>query len=331
MLIPVFSIAQIGGKNMNRMNTLLKIHGGDNAAPLSYQVSSGFIEQKVAGYTDHYTIDNIKKIVVNDGDEGSTVQFICGDEDDCISHTSPNYEGTNLPSLTYFFTTKNAANEFARLADEIIRKDFNKKPYLVLTIDIPVSIPNLDDEKEEVIKTKTEPIRKEPVKKEVVKKKNHLSLDAYNDQGEVDFIKTLSKFGQQLMQIHTLAEQGQLNKLKTGQVEGVYQSRIKLPKAKKNYINQFKGADCFIAEFGTKKYYEDLEELYLEIKDEIEETLPEEYEPIDMAYEEMYENSDDEVFHTEYYSAQNANKPSIVIRIAPDGKRNTLFLRVGKK
>ena len=82
---------------------------------------------------------------------------------------------------------------------------------------------------------------------------------------------------------------------------------------------------------GTKKYYEDLEELYLEVKDEIEEALPSDYEAIDMAYEELYENSDDEVFHTEYYSQDDPSKPSVVIRITPDGSKNTLFLRIGKR
>jgi len=314
------------------MNVLLRLHGAENRSPITYEPNSGFVDQKVAGYTDHFKLGNIKTIVVRSVEDGSTVELTCDSTDPCINHIGPRLNSVYLSSVSYFFSSKNAANEFAQLADEIIRKDFKEKPYLVLTIDFSEAPPSggmqrTDENNKEVEKVLD---NKTKVEKSI-KKKDHLSMDAYEDNSDKEYQKTLSKFGKELTKIYQLAEQQQLDKIKGGKVEGAFAARIKLPKAKRNYINEFKGANCFMAEFGTKKYYEDLEELYLEIKDEIEEALPTDYEAVDMAYEKIYENSDDEVFHTEFYSTESMSKPSIVIQIVPDGKKNTLFMRVGKR
>ena len=320
---------QVGSNHIDRMNVLLRIHGGDNSSPLKYVAGSGFIEQKIAGYTDHFTISNIKRIVVRDTKDGSTVEISCDSQEACINHIAPDFSTSNISGLTYFFNSNPAANEFAQLMDEIIRKDFNEKPYLVLSIDIPVSQP-------QPVQTSDEPPQKTakvtPIQKRKVPEKNHLSLGEYDkNASDSDFEASLSDFGKKLTQVIKLAKASSIGRLKGAENDGVYTSKLTLPKAKKNYVHQYKNADCFIAEFGTKRDYEDLEDLYFEVKDEVEDALPEEYESIDMAFEKIYENSDDEVFHYEYYSNENPRSPSIVIRIAPDGKKNTLFIRVGKK
>jgi len=320
--------AQVGASHINRMNVLLKIHGGENSSPLKYVSSTGFVEQKVAGYVDHFTISNIKRITVRDTKDGSTVELACDSQEACINHIAPDFSTSNLPGLTYFFNSNPAANEFAQLINDIIQKDFNERPYLVLTLDIPVSQPSPVQETKE---TQVSVAKTERVKTNKVSQGNHLSLGAYDDKSDENYEATLSEFGKKLSQVVTLAKSSSLGQLKGAENDGAYDSKLALPKAKRNYVYQFKNADCFIAEFDTKRDYEELEDLYFELKDEIEEALPEDFEAIDMAFQKIYENSDDEVFHTEFYSNENPNSPSIVIRIAPDGKKNTLFVRVGKK
>ncbi len=326
-LVSFKGYTQLGTANMAKMNALLQQYGGKVASPLKYEATYGMVDQTVGRYTDHYSISNIKEITVRKVEGGYTVQFSCDSTDPCISHTNIESNGIYLPGVTYSFSLEKPANSFAHLAAEIIRTDFKKE--------VKASYTAFDNPPTEVSSKKEQPTEKTvPVKKIVTPKKpkgSHLSVDAYGDNGEQDFKKTLSKFGMQLMQIYQLAEKQQLEQIKGGAANGAQQSKVKLPKAKKNYINQYKGEDCFIAEFGTKKYSEALQELYDEVKDEIEEALPEDYESLDMAYEKIYENSDDEVFHTEYYHNKDPKMPSIVIRIAPDGKRNTLFLRIGKR
>ncbi len=334
IIITTFNLqAQVGVKNMNRMNVLLRIHGGANASAISYQSSSGFIQQKLAGYTDHFKLQEIKRIIVRPVEDGSTVELGCDSTDPCINHIDPSHKGTYLSGVSYFFDSKNAANEFAKLADEIIRKDFKKKPYLVLTVDHSATpSPPVMERQEEVEERIAETTKKVNQTVKPKKEVNHLSMDAYNlDENSAEYEATLSKFGKQLIQILRLAKSKQLGKLKDGKEDGVYNSRIKLYQAKRNYLNTYKGEDCFIAEYGTKKNYEDLQDTYLVLRDEIEEALPLDYEPVDMAYEELYEDSKDEVFHTEFYNKEKPGAPSIVIRIAPDGKKNTLYLRIGKK
>lgn len=336
LLSATVSNAQVGIANMKRMNTLLKIHGGSNNSQLSYESRSGFIEQKILNYTDHFTISEIKRIIVRDNSEGSTVELACDTADVCISHIDPSNKSKMIGAVYYTFNTNNAANEFAQLADEIIRKDFGKKPYLVLTIDpsggVGGGMQQMDDQEDD----EEDVVQEKQKKKEVVavpkKEVDHLSVGSYEDTKSDDYIQSLSEFGKKVHSIRNIAEKGVLASLRGAEeMDGVYAAKIKLPKAKKSYISTFKGADCYVAEFGTKKYYEDLEELYYDLKDEIEEALPTDYEAIDMANEKIYEDSDDEVFHTEFYSSEDSNKPSIVLRITPDGKKNTLFLRVGKK
>ena len=95
--------AQVGSKNMSRMNVLLKVHGAEKVSAIIYEQSSGFIEQKVAGYTDHFTIGNIQRIIVRDVQDGSTVELSCDTNSPCINHIDPNHEGTYLSGVSYFF------------------------------------------------------------------------------------------------------------------------------------------------------------------------------------------------------------------------------------
>ena len=336
------SNAQVGSKLMPQMNALLSQYGAKNVSLLKYEARFGLVHQNLTGFTDHYAIRDIKKIVVLKADEGATAQFQCDATDPCISHIGDGGKSGYLSNANYYFFQVDAANRFAEMAARIIVEDFKGTPELITTKG-PVDLKKKNVEQANVKSTdskdflrvdaqenqqvKTETTTK-PKRKEV---EDFLSVDAYGGNSEKDAVQELSPFGKKLMSILQLAEAKQLDKLKGGEIEGVFSSRVKLPKAKKNYLNTYKGEDCFIAEFGTKKYYEDLQDLYYEIKDEIEEALPRAYEPLDMAYEEVYENSDDEVFHTEFYNMEVPTKPSIVVRITPDGKKNTLFVRIGKR
>ncbi len=318
-----YVIAQVGDRNINKMNALLQKYGSEQVGTIAYEANYGLVHQTIAGYTDHFTIKSIKKIIVRKVTEGYTVEFRCDTLDPCINHINTNSKGTYLPAVAYSFSQEQAANKFARLAAEIIQADF--KTHTVVSY-----MSNKGDERQTIIENPLNGLVEKRISKEKPQS-SHLSINTYNEDGEEDFKKTLSKFGSQFMAIYHAAKEKQWDQVKGAPLNGVHQSNIRLPKAKKNYINKYKKEDCFIAEFGTKKYYEDLQELYDEILDEIEDALPEDYEPVDMAYEKVYENSDDEVFHTEYYHNQDMNMPSIVIRIAPDGKNNTLFLRIGKR
>lgn len=338
------SHAQVGGKLMGKMNALMKQYGAKNVSLLKYEARFGLVHQNLTGYTDHYTIKDIKSIKVTKADEGATAQFFCDPTDPCISHIGSQGNSGYLPSADYYFFQEQAANSFAEMAAQIIREDFKGEVELITTtgkVDFnaktkEVVEPIKKDESKGFLSVgdnNDKPINNQPPKQSKPKKVvDHLSVDAYGEDAEAEYKEELSPFGKKLMVIVQLAETHQLSKLKGSEIlDAVYQSKLKLPNAKKNYLNDYKGEDCFIAEFGTKKYYEDLQDQYYELKDEIEESLPRAYEPMDMAYEEIYENSDDEVFHTEFYNTAEPSKPSIVIRITPDGKSNTLFLRVGKR
>lgn len=333
--------AQIGAQVVKKMNALMKQYGAKNVSLLKYEPRYGLVHQNLTGYTDHYTIREIKKIVVLKAEEGATAQFLCDPAEACISHIGENGNSTYLPSANYYFFEEDAANRFAELAAQIIKTDFNIEVVLELTREKTKDLKAGQAVKKETAQSDDkdflrvgiggiEPKQVSP-KKKPKKVKDYLSVDAYSEDAEQNDQQYLSAFGKKLITILQLAEQHKLDKIKGAQADNVSRSTIKLPKAKQNYLNDYKGADCFIAEFGTKKYYEDLQDLYYEIKDEIEASLPASYEGTDMAYETVYENSDDEVFHTEYYNIENLAMPSIVIRITPDGKGNTLFLRIGKR
>lgn len=329
------SLAQVGTSDMKKMNSLLKQYGGASSAPLEYDPSHGLVRQTVLGYSFNYTISNIERILVHKTEPGYTVELLCDSTSSCINSINPQFKSSYLAGISYFFSDEEAANSFAFYATDILKEDFKKKIFVSYTK--PPTI------KKEALKTAPEVTKQKLIKDEktvsvekkkepkVKKKKSHLSVDAYSGDIGKDGDKYLTQFGKNLAKILQLAEKQELNKVAGVEIEGVRSARFKLPKATRNYINSYKGADCFIAEFGTKQYYEDLQELYDEVRDEIEAALPSEYEPVDMAYEPVYENSDDEVFHTEYYNSENPKKPSVVIRIAPDGKKNTLFLRIGKR
>lgn len=332
-----FSVsAQVGTGNMAKMNTLLQQYGGAATGALQYDATYGMVHQSFAGYTDRYKISNIKSISVREVDNGFTVEFACDSTDPCISHIGANSTGTYLASAIYSFSSEKAALQFSSLARQIIKTDFKKDViYRTTSNEGGDKVRDVNEPGSDALSTLNQSSNSNTKKVETISnskpKGNHLSVDVYNGDGDMDYKKTLSAFGKHLLEIFEKSSDKQLAKIKGTQVDGAYQSRIKLPKAKRNYIYQYKEEDCFIAEFGTKKYYEDLQDLYFEIKDEIDGALPEDYEATDMAYEKIYENSDDEVFHTEYYHFEDASLPSIVIRIAPDGKSNTLFLRIGKR
>lgn len=335
--------AQVGGKLMGKMNALMTAYGAKNVSLLKYEARFGLVHQNLTGYTDHYTIRDIKKIVVIKADEGATAQFLCDPSDACISHIGERGTSSYLPSANYYFFQEDVANSFAEMAAEIIRTDFKGTVELITTkgkVHVAIkektaSTPKPKTDTKDFLSVgnnDAKPQDSKTVEKAAPKKVvDYLSVGAYSDKAGTDAMQDLSPFGKKINSILELAGAGQLNKLKGGQIDGVTSATLKLPKAKKNYLNDYKGEDCFIAEFGTKKYYEDLQDLYYEVKDEIEASLPSAYEPLDMAYEEIYENSDDEVFHTEFYNMEEPTKPSVVIRITPDGKKNTLFLRIGKR
>jgi len=341
-VLAIQAFAQIGGGHMEKMNALLRQYGGDNAVPIKYEPQFGLVHQTILGYADHYTISDIKQILVIKAPAGATVQFNCDNTDPCINHIGANAKGKYLSGITYYFSNEIAANTFAALAVEIIEKDFKRKAAIEYSMNefmqkvpvkkVPTSAPkteqqsflSIESDEESALPVKTAETTKPK------KKVDHLSMNTYTDVEETDIPATLNPFGKQLISILQLAQRHELAKIRGQETASVSQAKIKLPKAKKNYINTYKGEDCFIAEFGTMQYYEDLEEKYTEIKDEIEAALPDSYEPKDMAESEVYEKSDNEVYHTEYYHTENPTMPSIVIRIAPDGKGHTLFLRIGK-
>lgn len=328
LLISYQLSAQVGAGNMVRMNSLLQQYGDHNNPIIQYDAQFGMAEQRISKYTDRYTISNIEKIVVKKMAAGYTTKLECEPENNCISHIDPDFNSTYTNSVLYIFNNEEAANLFARLAGEIIRTDFKKKVEVEYTKEPNQKLieKQTSGEIADVPDTKKPKLEKPPKEKD-----DFLNISDYTDNGNADADQSLSDFGKKLMALVDLAEANELNKIKGAASQGAYATSIKLPKAKRNYINTYKGEDCFIAEFDTKKQHEDLLDLYDELQSEIEQVLPIAYEPHDMAFEEIYDNSDDEVFHTEYYNREDAKKTSIVIRITPDGKMNTLFLRIGKK
>ena len=88
------------------------------------------------------------------------------------------------------------------MADEIIRKDFKEKPYLILTIDHsgPTAPPSMKRAEKEEVVSKEAP-RKEVKTVKPNKKGDHLSIDAYNGDDNEEYKRSLSRFGKELLQV----------------------------------------------------------------------------------------------------------------------------------
>lgn len=319
--------AQIGNSNIAAMNNYIVNYAASQMTTLGYYEKLGMIEQQNFGITDRYKIQDIKRIEVGGKDKTFVVQFFCDEKDPCISQTKGTELGKYIPSISYFFTNPSIANSFAQKAGEIIREDFKNE--VVLKLFATKDAQPIADEPmiKEVPSKKVAKEEPKEIKEEVV---DHLSLDAYSNSG-AEPVTIKNPLVKKIMLVVQSYTTNKLEPLKGAAKENAWEANVKLPKAKKNYINQFKGQNCFVAEFGTEKFIDDLEETYSDLQDALDEEISQDWETVDHSQDEIYADSEDDIYHVEYINQEKKDAPSITLMIVPDGKRYTLFMRIGSR
>jgi len=319
---------QVGKANIAAMNNYIANYSASQMSALVYYDNVGMVEQANFGITERYKIHEIKRIEVSGKDKTFVVQFICAENDACISQTKEKELGKYIASLSYFFSNPSIANAFAQRAYDIIKNDFKKEATLSLIGDAAAikedATPRLKDEKAPIIKEKKTVVPKKKVPED------HLSLNigtASNDEA----VAERSPFMKKVNLIIASYSQDKLESLKGAAANNAWSAKLKLPKAKKNYINTFKNENCFVAEFGTQKFIDDLEDTYYDLQDELDDGMTQDWEMIDHSQDAIYDDAESDIFHIEYRNEQQKDAPSITLMVVPDGKRYTLFMRIGSK
>ncbi len=322
--------AQIGTTNIAAMNNYILNYGASKMSSLGYYEKLGIIEQSNFGITERYKIHEIKRIEVGGKDKTFVVQFFCDESDPCISQTEDKELGKYISGVSYFFTNPSIANAFAQKASDIITKDFKQEVALNLMSQIDETQVVNEPAPKVIVPAKPNDQKQEVKKAEQKEDIDHLSMDAYNISNDgptavsSDFIKKvkliISSYGKDKMEA-----------LKGPATERAWAAKLKLPKAKKNYINTFRKENCFVAEFGTSKFIDDLEDKYYDLQDELDSGLSQDWEMIDHAQDDIYADAEDDIYHVEYVNQEQKTAPSITVMIVPDGKRYTLFMRIGSK
>lgn len=191
-----------------------------------------------------------------------------------------------------------------------------------------------DDDEDDLddLRTQSDHQRKDKPKREKIEKyDNTPAIDIDDSDAGNGMDQANSLFGKRLFALLQSINSDKLESVKGAQKESVFDSKIKLPKAKRNYISKYKNGNCFIAEFGTAENPGDLEELFNDIRASLEDELNNNWDAQDRSQDNLYDNVNFDVYHNEWVNDEE-NKPySITLMIAPDGKKFTLFLRLGNR
>jgi len=304
---------KVGGSNMQKMNSLLQSFGAVKMEQLNYMENYGIVEQRDVDATYRFRMKNLGAVRVKHLEKSYSVSLICS-EDECISQMLKEGAGKSIKELSFYFTDAKAANSFAKYCAEILIKDFKLTPDVVFY---------KKEESDEVLFVDSKP---KPKVKKKEKKEEPKLLNVKKVEGEI-MPENANGFCKSLITI--LNSGNSFQGVQGPSFNGAYQSREQMPRAQKNYINTYKGASAFIAEFKTSKKSEDLEDLYFSIQDELDACLSQDWDSEDMSAEEVYAGMQGHIFHTEYFKELKGRHISLLI--LPDTKNYTMFMRIGRR